>query len=401
MGVTWKRLSGETENGYIYRICSNKEAIGTWYDVADILNAELGRDWNESAYRKKYQSGKAYLEEKEDELFESESYIEKLRKEREDLQRERYKLQTEKLEYNKWLREHARDELFEEKVIESIYEVLGTVRAPKAIPVKRSERCGVLCIADCHYGKDVTVKNLDGSIINQYNPEVFEDRMERLLSETIEYCKKENLINIKVFNLGDSIDGMLRASQVWQLRWGAIESAIKYGDYMAKWLRELSNYVAVEYHPVLISNHSELRLLDGKKDQHLNESAEMVIIKIIEVANEDNPNMEVITNETGYIYTDAAGYKLFGAHGEFKDVEATLKEYQEIYDTRLDYILFGHRHIQSGKELGVRKAAIGIGSLCGIDDFSMKIRKSSDASASMIIFEKNKGKVDEHTFVLN
>ena len=401
MTETWKKLSGETENGYIFRICSNKDIIGTWYDVADILNAELGREWNESAYRKRYQQGKAYMIEQQDELFESEAYIEKIRKEREELQRERIKLQTEKLEYNKWLREHARDEMFEEKVINSIYEVLGTVQAPNAIPVKHNERCGVLMIADCHYGKDVTVRGLDGSIINEYNPEVFEMRMHRLLSETIAYCQKEKLQYIKVFNLGDSIDGLLRASQVWNLRMGVIESALKFGEYMAKWLRALSEHVGVEYHPVLISNHSELRLLDGKKDQHLNESAEMVTIKLIETYNADNPNLVVVTNETGFIYTDAVGYKLFGAHGEFKNAEEALREYQEIYDVRIDYVVFGHKHTRTYKESAVRKGVIGVGSLCGIDDFSVKIRKASDASASMIIFEKDKGKVDEHTFILN
>ena len=37
----------------------------------------------------------------------------------------------------------------------------------------------------------------------------------------------------------------------------------------------------------------------------------------------------------------------------------------------------------------------------GIDDYAMKLRKSSDPTASLIIFEKDQGKTDEHTFVLN
>ena len=34
-------------------------------------------------------------------------------------------------------------------------------------------------------------------------------------------------------------------------------------------------------------------------------------------------------------------------------------------------------------------------------DYSMSIRKTADATASFVIFETGKGKVDEHTFVLN
>lgn len=400
MGVTWKRLSGETENGYIYRICSNKEAIGTWYDVADILNAELGREWNESAYRKKYQSGKAFLEEKEDELFESESYIEKMRKEREELQRERIKLQTEKLEYNKWLREHARDELFEEKIVNSIYEVLGTVPSPKAIPVKRSERCGVLIFGDTHFGKDFTIKGLNGEIINVYNPEVFESRMNQLLSETIDYCKKEDLKYMKVLCLGDCLDGYLRHSQAFSLRYGVIESAIKFADYMAQWFMELSKYVAVEA-GFTTGNHGELRLLDGRKGQHLNENIETVIVEIIKIYNKDNINFELIPDNCGYIFTDAVGYSLLGIHGEVKDAVEAVKEFSNVYDKKIDYLCTAHKHHASYNNCGTRRGVIGVGSIMGSDDFSMKIRRAADATASLIIFEKGKGKVDDHTFVLN
>ena len=57
----YERQSGENENAYIYRICERKDAIGTWQDVADILNIELGHDWNESTYRKRYSAFKQML----------------------------------------------------------------------------------------------------------------------------------------------------------------------------------------------------------------------------------------------------------------------------------------------------------------------------------------------------
>ena len=49
----------------------------------------------------------------------------------------------------------------------------------------------------------------------------------------------------------------------------------------------------------------------------------------------------------------------------------------------------------------MRRGVIGVGSIIGSDDYSMSIRKTSDATASFVIFESGKGKVDEHTFVLN
>lgn len=66
----YERQSGENENAYIYRICERKDAIGTWQDVADILNIELGHDWNESTYRKKYSAFNQMLEDNKERFTE-------------------------------------------------------------------------------------------------------------------------------------------------------------------------------------------------------------------------------------------------------------------------------------------------------------------------------------------
>ena len=54
--MNFERLENETDEELIYRICSQKEIIGTWQNVADILNRVLGFDYGESTYRKKYQA---------------------------------------------------------------------------------------------------------------------------------------------------------------------------------------------------------------------------------------------------------------------------------------------------------------------------------------------------------
>ena len=54
-----KRMSDETVDEYIYRVCRNKD-IGmydvTWQDVGNILNSELELEYTESKYRKEYQA---------------------------------------------------------------------------------------------------------------------------------------------------------------------------------------------------------------------------------------------------------------------------------------------------------------------------------------------------------
>ena len=51
---TYVRLENEQDDELIYRVCKDKELIGSWEDVKDILNDLLGYDYGESTYRKKY-----------------------------------------------------------------------------------------------------------------------------------------------------------------------------------------------------------------------------------------------------------------------------------------------------------------------------------------------------------
>lgn len=330
-----------------------------------------------------------------------EAYMKELDAKKRELIKERRKLETEKLEYNRWLREDARDELFEEKVIQAIRDKLGSVEIPEPLPwVPSQSRYGLLNIADCHFGKDFRIYGLNNEPINSYSPEIFFMRMNELLNEVIEYGHKEHLHGFKIFNLGDSLDGFLRNSQIWSLRYGVVESAIIFGEYMGKWLNALSNEFDIEYHQTC-GNHGELRLLDGKKGQHTNENIEMVTGKIIRLINDDNPNFKYVSNKSGFIFTQIAGYNIMGVHGEVKNLEAAIKEYSDVYDTKIDYLIAGHKHHSEFKNCGIRRGIIGVGSIVGVDDYSLSLRKSADATASFVIFEKGKGKTDEHTFVLN
>lgn len=315
-------------------------------------------------------------------------------------------IQTEKLEINRMLREQSRDELFEAKVIEAIKNTMSLRENRVYTPINNnnenneSNRCGILCFADQHYGKDFKVYGLNGEIVNSYNPDIFNIRMNKLFYELIDYIEKNNYSKIKVFNLGDSLDGFLRHSQLQTLKYGVVESAIRYSKYMADWLQDLSEYVEIDYYQTN-GNHGELRLLDGLKGQHQNENIELITEFIIETINKDNPNLNIIKNRSGLIYTTAAGFSILGIHGEVKNAEKAINEFANIYKTSVDYLVSGHIHHNKYENCGARMGTISIGSIVGSDDYSFKLRKTSDATASFLTFEKDKGKVDEHIFVLN
>lgn len=74
----FKRLEGETDEELIYRICSEKELIGSWNDVAAILNDITGNDFGESTYRKKYQSFLKLLKANQSKFIDTESQSKEL-----------------------------------------------------------------------------------------------------------------------------------------------------------------------------------------------------------------------------------------------------------------------------------------------------------------------------------
>ena len=48
----YQKFENETNEEVIYRICNDKDQIGSWQEVANILNELLGFEYTESKYRK-------------------------------------------------------------------------------------------------------------------------------------------------------------------------------------------------------------------------------------------------------------------------------------------------------------------------------------------------------------
>lgn len=407
MNPNYEKKKNETDYEYGLRLIAikveEKPDDLDWEDIVNMLNLDCHRDSLRKAANVTEYCGynvMQYFKNKIESQNHDDSYMNELEDKKRQILKEREKLRTEKLEYNRWLREDARDDLFQERVINAIRENMNKSVMPEKIEVAHTTRYGLLNFADCHFGKDFKLYGLIGEVLNEYSPELFFKRMGILYNEVIDYARKENLQEFKIFNLGDALDGFLRNSQLWTLRYGVPESAVIFGEYMGHWLEKLSTHFKIEYHQTC-GNHGELRLLDGRKGEHLNDNIEVVTGNLIRIINENNPNFDYIDNKSGFIFTQIAGFNIMGIHGEVKSLQNAIKDYSDIYNVKIDYLVAGHKHHSEFSNCGIRRGTIGVGSIIGSDDYSLSIMKTADATASFIIFEEGKGKVDEHTFVLN
>ena len=399
----YKRFEGETEKQFIWRLHSlvNTKEL-TWKQIGDIVNEQF-RDSeeeyrDESAYRKPCQSAEAYYDEVFSKMIGTE-YSDDIAKQRRELAKERAKLQTEKLEYNRWLREEARDELITEKICDAVNSLIP-LDIPKHITPVHNTRAYALVYGDEHFGVEYELKGLFGDIINAYSPEIFEERMWDLFHQTVEIIQKENIDTLNVFNMGDFNDGILRVSQLMKLRYGVVDGTIKYADFIANWLNELTKFVRVKYQSTN-GNHSELRLIGQPKGTFTEDNMGKVVTEFIKTRLKDNPNFTYIENPTGFIYAQLACNTVLGIHGEVKNMKTAIDEFSRIYNVPIQYLLAGHLHHNKTEEIGVNSEVINVGSIIGVDSYSLSLRKTANASAKLLVFEQTRGKVCEYTLKLN
>lgn len=396
--ATFKRYENETDDELIYRICSQKDTIGTWKDVCDILNELTNNDYNESAYRKKYQIFEKMLSANQTRFASIDSQLEEINIQKRELEKERKKLQTEKLEYNKWLREDARDELITEKIVEAITS-LTPLEIPKRIERSHSNKEYLLVFGDEHYGVEFELEDIFGRIINSYSPEIFEDRMWELQDYVIEIIEDKGIDTLHIFSMGDFCDGVLRVSQLNKLKYGVVESTIKYANFISEWINMLSKFVNIKFY-MTNGNHSELRMLGQPKGTFTEDNMGEIVAEFIKCRLSNNPNFTFISNPTGNIYAQIACFPILGIHGEVKDMEKALREYSSIYDVPISYLIAGHLHHSKKEEIGMNTEVINVPSIIGTDPYSLSLRKVSAPGAKLLEFDTVRGLTCEYNLKL-
>lgn len=399
MGISAHQKFTQSELREIFDVCSRKELTGDWNKIRDILNTRLKKNYNESTYRKRFCS---YVEMKNackeiDPDFTGDTTDVMVQKR--ELEKERKKLQTDKLEYNRWLRDNAREEMVYERIADSIAN-LTPIDVPSPRSITENNRGAVLCLADAHFNTEFEIKGLFGEVLNSYSPEIFYQRMWYLRDKVKEICERENITSLHIFGLGDDNDGLLRLTDnLFKLRWGVIDSTLIYADFMANWINEVSKFVNVNLQMVEDSNHNQFRLCSAPKNAFKGENLSKVIVHTIKTRLQDNPCVTITQNPTGYIYANVVGYNLMGIHGEVKSLKTAIDNLSRLYGLRVDYLIGGHKH--HAEEYGFDCEGISVGSIIGIDDYSTSLMRSSNASATMLIFEEGNGLVTKHTIKLN
>ena len=91
-------------------------------------------------------------------------------------------------------------------------------------------------------------------------------------------------------------------------------------------------------------------------------------------------------------------------HGEDKDLSVTLNYFENLYNISVDEIIAGHLHRPESLSIGISeigdKQITRVGSICGIDPYSKKIRKAARPSAYCAIYDDDNGKTWSRNYYL-
>lgn len=331
--------------------------------------------------------------------------LQELEAKKQDILKERKKLQTENLTYQANLRNEARGEMFNEKILNAIKLLPRFEIKPFKPHYDSHGATGVLCIADAHYGSEIELKSLFGEVVNVYNPEIFKARLCMLAKQMIEDYQKFQYDDLVIFDLGDAVENILRLSSLQKLQIGAIDASIEYAEIMSNWLVGLRNELGIPIRYMGCGgNHDMMRILSSKKD-FPEENLMKVIVALMKLRLQDCDGIEVADyGECQFDYI--CGENILAYHGDdAKSEQEEISFWENYQDIQIDILLMGHKHTKAEKTVGYGcvgdKEVIYVPSLVGADTFSKKIRKMSRAGAKFILFEEDIGKSWERTIYLN
>ena len=316
----YTRLPNETDEALILRICRDKSLIGSWDDVATVLNELLGANYRPNTYRNKFQS---YDKFRQVDLDKSESsLLEEIKEQRRELEKEKIKLQTANIERRRMDRCEAKQEMY--------YQYVGTaiqsLPMPNFYPLYSDFENNteyLVTLADVHYGATFKSEN------NEYSPAIAKDRFEYLSARIALFVQSHKLSKIHIVSLGDLVQGILRMSDLKINDSSVVKAVVEISRLIALFLNEISAYTTVEYYHSPTANHSQIRPLGTKASEIADEDLEYVIGNYIKDLCANNNRITIHLAEEGKQYIDIPifDYNIIAMHGhQIKNIETSVKD---------------------------------------------------------------------------
>lgn len=321
----------------------------------------------------------------------------------EQLKAERIKIQTANLEYNAIQRAEARNDLFNEQIIEAIKRLKPIeVNRPKFIDEsKKSHRTALLALSDLHAGSTFTVRGMYNEIVNEYSYDIMCAR----LWSIIDKIEADDLVfdNLTMAICGDLVEGILRESSLTKLREPVTDTVIRLAEFLSEWIYKLSERLETKVNVVIIGgNHDTVRSLTSRP-MFEGENLTKIVVEFIKLRLQDLEWIKVDDYQDVAI-KNIQGVNVMFQHGEDKDLKTTMDYFSNLYNIDVDEIVAGHLHRAESKTVGITELGdrqlTRVGSIVGVDSYAKQIRASARPSCYMALYEEDNGKTWSRNYYL-
>lgn len=379
-----------------------KDDILGWQDIADLVEEAYdytkSRHWyyrNYGSYYDTLRDDFLHGEDKEEETVDTvdtDSFQSKLL----ELQKEKVKISDERTQTRAYIRRLAREDTLKEIALQAVEnmsakKLLPTYTKSKTAISTNRENEAIVLLGDWHYGFDFELP------WNKFNPEICRERVAKLLNETIEYCNRNDVRRIHVFNLSDLIAGRIHLTIRLESRIDTITQTMEVSEILSEFLNDLTEDFEVEYYSC-IDNHS--RLEPNKADSLDLES----LCRITDWYLNSRLGDRVTFHENKYgldiITTNILGHNVAGVHGHLDKPQKCIEDISLITRQSYDLICMAHlHHFSMDEKSGCR--VIGNGALMGTDGFASNLRLHSKPSQTIVIVSKRRVCEDIHIVELD
>lgn len=301
--------------------------------------------------------------------------------------KEKRQFYDQRREYNKLMIEEARADHLTEELIKAANKL--NEQRPLAAQVRTSytvfENEAVLFLSDWHYG--LTTDN----VWNKYNPQIAKERIADLRTKVRDRLMLHQAYKLHVVLLGDFISGAIHVSSRVKANEDTVEQLMNVSELIAEFIADIAP-CANEVHVYSTwGNHS--RVTANIKDSVHSDNLERLIPFWLNqrFQNCDNISIEDSSSHE-LIALFPCGIPVGATHGDLevgKDASLVMdRVFQKAFGQQVRYLVTGHfHHLWTDERVGVEH--IGVGSLCGTDDYAKDKRLFSKASQTLMIFDND------------
>lgn len=363
----YNRLPGETDEQLIYRITSDKDLIGTWQKVADILNEILNTNYTESKFRKQRQNFDKMFVSNQEVLTDNDEVLQEIKNERIALEKAKVQFRDERNEYRRILREEARKESYGDMLCRLLQE--HVTRCPehlKKMDVKPGDNDLIIHLTDIHYGID------SDNYFNKYNEDVLWARLDKYLTEIDEIRNRHKSENAYVI-ISEVISGLIHENLRCENNENVIDQFLTVSDYIAEFLNVLAHDFAEVHAYVCPGNHSRV---SAKKSENLKgENFDNLLIPFLsaKLQNVDNIFCHKNMVDEGICMFEVRGNTIMGSHGDKDSPNNVVEKFSLLFRTIPDIVYLGHRHT-NGMRTVYNTKVIESGCVSGADNYAIDHR---------------------------